>query len=140
MLTAAPPLDAQVLAFNAHKNRMLPPEQTTNQVKLLDVLLQLKKYYNADILFEESQMSGITVPDFVFDKNLSAEKNMEALLKSTNLTLKKVRKNAYMILPRRIETSAIGSRRSADLQVLAGARAVAAEIKISGTVTDSPPC
>ncbi|WP_229206160.1 SusC/RagA family TonB-linked outer membrane protein [Dyadobacter fermentans] len=137
MLTASPPLDAQVLALNAHKNRMLPPEQTTHQVKLLDVLLQLKKFYSADILFEESQMSGITVPDFVFDKNLSAEKNMEALLKSTGLVLKKVRKNAYMILPRRIETSAIGSRPSADLQVVAGARAVAAEIKVSGTVTDN---
>ncbi|MGN7885653.1 SusC/RagA family TonB-linked outer membrane protein [Dyadobacter endophyticus] len=138
MLTAAPPLDAQVLAFNAHKNRMLPPEQTTNQVKLLDVLLQLKKYYNADILFEESQMSGITVPDFVFDKNVSAEKNMEALLKSTNLTLKKVRKNAYMILPRRIETSAIGGRPSVgEMQVLAGNRALVAEIKVSGTVTDA---
>jgi TonB-linked SusC/RagA family outer membrane protein len=139
ILSAAPiPLNAQVLAYTSQKNQQAMPAPALNQPKLLDVLIQLKRHYNADILFEESQMSGLTVPGFVFDKNQSAEQNIEQLLKTTNLTLKKVRKNAYMILPRKQEVSAVPSQQPVETNTaLAETRARVADIRVKGTISDN---
>jgi TonB-dependent SusC/RagA subfamily outer membrane receptor len=136
-VASTPSLSGQALAYTSQRNRPTISDQSVNQVKLLDILLQLKKHYNADILFEESQMAGLTVSDFVFEKNMSAEANIEQLLKSTKLVLKKVRKNAYMILPRKPEQPAIGFQPEDSGTTIQDIKVAVAEIKIKGTVTDS---
>ena len=102
-----PPLSAQVLAYSSPKAKTYRQEKSSNPAAVLDLLLQIKKYYHADILFEESLMTDMTVANYVFDKNISVENNVELLLKSTSLVLKKIRKNSFVILTRKEDDSAV---------------------------------
>ncbi|WP_229214956.1 SusC/RagA family TonB-linked outer membrane protein [Dyadobacter bucti] len=134
---------AQVLAFTNQNIQPYRKEPESQPARLVDVLLQIKQYYNADILFEESLMQDIKVDRYVFDKSLSIEKNMELLLKSTHLMLRKVRKNAFVILPPKLDIATVQASQ-ADTEPAARQNfpenrisTAAADITIKGTVTDN---
>ena len=137
------PMWAQILAYTSQKSRPLAAvTQTSNPTQLIDLLYQIKKFYNADILFEETLMTGITVPAGVFDKNVSLEKNIETLLKSTDLVIRKVKKNSYVILKKKTEVSALISpnaiESTAKSNLIENKQVAAhAEISVKGIVHDN---
>lgn len=136
--TQALPLAAQVLAYTSQRSKPAVASEPATQMKLVDALIHLKKHYKADILFEESMMSDVVVTNFNLDKNRSAEYNIEQLLKHTNLVLRKVRDNAYMILPRRPQIAPISAPQpTGTINGQAEIRAKVADMLIKGTVTDA---
>jgi TonB-linked SusC/RagA family outer membrane protein len=67
---------------------------------LKQTLFQLRTHYQADILFEESVVSGVQPAALPESINLNArlETNLNALLKPYGLRFKKLRSGAYLIL------------------------------------------
>jgi TonB-linked SusC/RagA family outer membrane protein len=97
---------AQPLVFARSTHRMggvqtdlakhtIPAGQSLKQT-----LFQLRTHYQADILFEESVVSGVqpaTLPESI-NLNARLETNLNALLKPYGLRFKKLRSGAYLIL------------------------------------------
>jgi TonB-dependent starch-binding outer membrane protein SusC len=92
-------LKAQSMALAQNRpNERTTKESTPMQTKRLkDVLNDLSQQYQVSILFEEATVNGIMVnPDKV--KNGRLESKLDVLLKTANLTYKKVSDNAYVVL------------------------------------------
>ncbi|CAN5595648.1 SusC/RagA family TonB-linked outer membrane protein [soil metagenome] len=100
-------LPAQVLAYNKQAASKGQTERLSGMSSLVDALLRVKKQYNVDILYEEKIMDRIAVPNNLFNKNNSVEKNLDLLLNSTNLVYKKSKANSYYILPKRQDSPSI---------------------------------
>lgn len=92
-----PPLQAQLLA----QNRVKTNSSTTSPsgaLTLREALMQVKKRYNVDILFEEKVLEGVSVATSQIQTSQSLERNLSNLLQPAGLRFKKVSKVTYVIL------------------------------------------
>ncbi|GAB4000153.1 TonB-dependent receptor [Spirosoma daeguense] len=100
-----PPLKAQLLAQNriksSEKSSTYSPSGT---LTLRDALMQVKKQFNIDILFEEKLLEGISVTNSQIQSGKSIERNLSNLLQPVGLRFKKVNKATYVILTVRAES------------------------------------
>jgi len=80
-------------------------KKATSEKKLKDVLTELKDHYNVDILFFDRYIDEYNVPPEIVRWDKSIEKNLEAVLKSTNLEFKKTKKGGFVISPRKTSQS-----------------------------------
>ncbi len=100
-LSFSHPLKAQLLALAQRANAK--PQSIS--LPLREALMQVKKQYNVDILFEEKILAGITVSSDQILGKVSLENRLTKLLQPVGLRFKKVRKDAYLILESKNETS-----------------------------------
>lgn len=98
------PLSAQAFAY-AQKAKPERIETETSQIKLKEAIFQIKNQYNVDILFEEKTLAGININQASVKTNTGLEKSLENLLTPHGLTFKKVRKNTYLIIGKKVETT-----------------------------------
>ncbi|MFC5411778.1 SusC/RagA family TonB-linked outer membrane protein [Larkinella bovis] len=92
LVTLAPAAKAHdsVLQRNGSKT-------ASSSVTLREALMQLKKQYNVDILFEEKLLEGVTVsPDYLNGKR-SLDHNLAKILQPAGLQFRQVRKGTYVI-------------------------------------------
>src|SRR5260221_710144 len=69
--------------------------------KLKEILTELKDHYNVDILFFDRYVD-YNVPADVIRWDKSIEKNLEEILKATNLEFRKTRTGGFIISPKKI--------------------------------------
>ena len=82
------PLDAQILAFNRSTQQTATKVQSNSRT-LRDALMQLKKQYGIDILFEEKILEGIMVSNSQIVGNATLENRLTKLLQPVGLRFKK---------------------------------------------------
>ncbi|MBB6002381.1 TonB-dependent receptor [Arcicella rosea] len=99
------PLSAQALAYAQNKPKVERSAETSSTMKLRDAILSLKNQFNVDILFEEKTLTGISVLQESVRTSKDLEKSLEALLAPNGLSFKKVRKNTYLIIGKKLEGS-----------------------------------
>lgn len=97
-LLASPRLSAQLLAFNQQTSPRLESHPQAGKVSLREALMQYKKQYGIDILFEEKLLEGISIPTGQLSGNANAERNLTQLLRPLGLRLKKVSKDTFVIV------------------------------------------
>lgn len=95
------PGSAQIMAYTQQAARPVASPATMGSLKLRDALLQLKKQYGIDIIFEEKLLEGLTVGPDLIGNQQGAEKTLAALLRASGLRYKKVGKNAFVVLIKR---------------------------------------
>ena len=78
----------------------------TTQRPLKDVLQQLKERYQADILFFDRNVAGLSVADNVVQPNLSLAQNLNIVLKPLGLSYKKTKSGCYVVVAKAIAASA----------------------------------
>ncbi len=92
---------AQVTA-NAQQVKSEPSERKEGkEKKLKDILTELKDHYNVDILFFDRYVD-FNVPADVIRWDRSIEKNLEEILKPTNLEFKKTKNGGFVISPKKL--------------------------------------
>ncbi|GAB4025888.1 SusC/RagA family TonB-linked outer membrane protein [Spirosoma gilvum] len=91
------PASGQVLAKRYQKTNgmSLQKPQSSTSLPLKDVLVQLKKTYQVDLLFEDKAVEGYMAPVPDFSRSVEAE--LKQLLQPLGLRYKKVKKDAYLI-------------------------------------------
>lgn len=97
-LLASPRLSAQLLAFNQQTSPRLESHPQSGKVSLREVLMQYKKQYGIDILFEEKLLEGITISTGQLSGTANAERNLTQLLRPLGLRLKKISKDTFVIV------------------------------------------
>ncbi|MDJ1499192.1 TonB-dependent receptor [Xanthocytophaga agilis] len=85
---------SQTLAYNLQRSQQNDPKT----LLLRDAILEIKEHYHVDILFEEDIVENKRIDSKRIDMSLSAEKNLQNLLKASGLQLKKLKKNTYVIV------------------------------------------
>ncbi len=141
---------AQITA-NAQKLKSESSEKKSSKPKKLkDVLTELKDHYKVDILFFDRYVEEYNVSAEAVRWDNSVEKNLEAVLLSTNLEFKKTKKGGFVISPKKTSQAdpVLGkdvgksydpqASVSQDMASLAQANAEPppGTIKVSGTVND----
>jgi TonB-linked SusC/RagA family outer membrane protein len=90
---------AQNIAFVRQTSRQQPVHQAEQEAhKLKDVLLDLGRKYQVNIVFEESTVQGIVIPQATELNNGKLEKRLESLLNPNNLEFRKSGKGTYLII------------------------------------------
>jgi TonB-linked SusC/RagA family outer membrane protein len=84
---------AQTLAFVQQK----PTGTTVRMVQLKSILLEIQQQYNVEIIFEDRLVNSRAVSSASVNYSLSAESNLENVLRSTNLKYKKLRNGTFII-------------------------------------------
>ena len=98
---------AQNVAFVQQTVRPQTYSQPVSETqKLKDVLLELGRKYQVNIVFEESSVQGISVYPNTEPSNVKLEKKLEALLSPNNLEFKKSGKGTYLIMKRPVRKPA----------------------------------
>src|SRR6478609_2812973 len=95
---------AQMTA-NAQQLKSSASEKKATERKLKDVLSDLKDHYNVDILFFDRYIEEYSVSNDMIRWDKPIEKNLDAVLKSTNLEFKKTKKGGYVISPKKTSQS-----------------------------------
>jgi TonB-dependent starch-binding outer membrane protein SusC len=154
-LFSMPPLFAQAIARNQPVNAPAQhaPElfQSGEKLSLRDALMQLRKQYGVDVLFEEKLLDGLSVSGNLLTDNAGLEPTLSRLLRTTNLRYRRIRKDAYLIvttkseprvgfqaapvLPESSGRSESGMASPVSQPVLAIPVAVAADLVVKGNVT-----
>ena len=114
------PLSAQAFAYIQAKQKVEREETINTQIKLKDAILSLKNQFNVDILFEEKILSGITVSQENFKSSKNLEKTLDNLLTPNGLLFKKVRKNTYLIVGKKVELGSQARTSSTDTNLPVG--------------------
>ncbi|SDF89482.1 TonB-linked outer membrane protein, SusC/RagA family [Dyadobacter soli] len=96
-LLGGSPLKAQLMAQNRPKSNTAPTIIPGSRITLRDALMQVKKQYKVDILFEEKLLEGISVTPAQVQSGQTIESKLSNILPS-GLRYKKVSKQAYLIL------------------------------------------
>ena len=65
--------------------------------KLVEVISELKKLYEVDIIFEDKIVNGLYVPYSTINSNEAIEANFKRILDPVSLTYKKLKENTYII-------------------------------------------
>ncbi|WP_332368646.1 carboxypeptidase-like regulatory domain-containing protein [Spirosoma telluris] len=112
-----PPLQAQLLAQNRVKNSG-NTTSSSGTLTLREALMQVKKQYNVDILFEEKLLEGISVSTSQIQTSQSLERNLSKMLQPVGLRFKKVSKVTYVILMAGTELKTSYQEPSPDIQSL----------------------
>lgn len=128
--------------------RIYTAKQTTSStIKLRDAVLQIKGWYNINIVFEESLLEGKTVNDSVLNRLPDFEKVLSAVLQPSGLDFKKVKKNAYLIVSSspltkdlselaRLPLAVQGQDLSSVFLVSTAPESALTALQVSGTVKD----
>jgi TonB-linked SusC/RagA family outer membrane protein len=100
VLACQPLCDAQTLALGTkNHNGTIGGSNTAAGKKVKEVLNELRKHYQADILFSDQVVANHAVPaDAVNIKN-SLETNLKAVLNPLGLSFQKVKDGSYLIVP-----------------------------------------
>ncbi len=95
LLALALPLrvSSQTLAFAQQKSVLSTPKM----IKLKAVLLEVQQHYSVEIVFEDRLVNSRSISAEALDYSLSIERNLENILRSTNLRFKKIRNGTYVI-------------------------------------------
>ncbi|GAB3166535.1 SusC/RagA family TonB-linked outer membrane protein [Telluribacter humicola] len=141
---------SQTLAFVQQRSPTTPAQKS---VQLKTVLLSLQEHYGIEIVFEDRLISSRTVTGQSIDYSLPVESNLEAILRSTSLRYKKIRKGTYVITEakpdREVPAPEVKSQADTRMQsekhtvpsplsMTEGSAAYeAAELTVSGKVTSS---
>ena len=88
---------AQVLA-STRQNEPKEQDRPAAQTGLKEVLLDVKSFYQVNLLFEEKILNGLQVNVNSFDKTATLEQNLTDLLSQFSLRFKKVKKGTYLII------------------------------------------
>ncbi|GGN12120.1 SusC/RagA family TonB-linked outer membrane protein [Dyadobacter beijingensis] len=93
------PLKAQLMAQNRAKSTPnLPSAIPGSRLTLRDALMQVKKQFKVDILFEEKLLEGVFVAPAQIQGSQSLETKLNNILAPSGLRYKKVSKQTYLIL------------------------------------------
>ncbi|MPR36031.1 carboxypeptidase-like regulatory domain-containing protein [Salmonirosea aquatica] len=84
---------SQTLAFVQQRTVRNAPKM----VKLKTLLLQVQQHYNVEIVFEDRLVSSQSIASEALDYSLPIERNLDTILRSTNLKFKKIRKGTFVI-------------------------------------------
>jgi TonB-dependent SusC/RagA subfamily outer membrane receptor len=99
---------AQSVAFANPNFRQQPAyRQSPETQKLKDVLLELGRKYQVNIVFEESTVQGITIPVTAESSPVKLEKKLETLLNPNSLEFKKSGKGTYLIIKKPVGKSIV---------------------------------
>jgi TonB-linked SusC/RagA family outer membrane protein len=99
---------AQNVAFANPNFRQQPAyRQSPETQKLKDVLLELGRKYQVNIVFEESTVQGITIPVTAESSPVKLEKKLETLLNPNSLEFKKSGKGTYLIIKKPVGKSIV---------------------------------
>lgn len=85
---------------------------------LSEVLKGLKSHYRSDIIYADKLVRGIAVNPGVIRNNSDIEQALQNILKGTNLSFRKIKSGAYMIIknaPEKQESSLPAAQRSSSL-------------------------
>jgi TonB-dependent starch-binding outer membrane protein SusC len=155
-LLIATPLSGAVLSQTlAFVQQPRSATLSSTAVQLKTMLLQLQEHYGVEIVFEDRLVASHTVSSRAIDFSLSVESNLENILRTANLKVKKIRKNTFIItspaekLPTEEAKARIDARsetapptehsQGTSLQVSAAVQEQTAEAPkriVRGTVTD----
>src|SRR5579871_6594574 len=105
---------AQVTA-HAQQQKSDSERRDVKDRKLKDVLSEIKDHYNVDILFFDRYVD-YTVPADVIRWDRTIEKNLEEILKTTNLEFKKTKKGGFVISPKKISQVEVEPEQSKNQQ------------------------
>ncbi|WP_428668188.1 SusC/RagA family TonB-linked outer membrane protein [Runella sp.] len=97
LLLCGQPSWSQTFA-RAHKMPQKSEAAAPTQLKLRDVLKDLKSRYQVDILFEGGLVEDITVSSELVNLNANLEQNLDRILRTSGLSYKKVKNGSYLIL------------------------------------------
>nr|WP_295934025.1 SusC/RagA family TonB-linked outer membrane protein [uncultured Dyadobacter sp.] len=97
-LLGIPPLKAQLIAQNRAKSSPTPITSPASRLTLRDALMQVKKQFKVDILFEEKLLEGVFVVPSQIQSGQSIENKLNNILAPAGLRYKKVSKQTYLIL------------------------------------------
>ncbi|AQG78061.1 carboxypeptidase-like regulatory domain-containing protein [Spirosoma montaniterrae] len=102
-LLSVPPLHAQLLARQSVARQQVVAQPETGTLRLRDAIMQLKKQYGVDIIFEERLLDGISIRADLLTSGGNVERTLTNLLRSTKLSYKRVRRDAFVILSQKSE-------------------------------------
>lgn len=142
LLLAMLPFPLYPQTFANQKNvKRIEYRRAPSSHKLRDLIVELKNKYRVNILFEEKLLNDFVVNDSVVDLTKGIEQNLEALLSPVNLAYQKVKKNAYLIVPKVKEAAQPGETTTVPMGEDAGTITTApseseAAVKVSGIVKD----
>jgi TonB-dependent starch-binding outer membrane protein SusC len=74
-----------------------PEASTPKMVQLKSVLLEIQQHYKVEIVFEDRLVSSRSISSAGVDFSLSVERNLDNILRSTNLKFKKIRSGTFVI-------------------------------------------
>src|ERR1700754_1996203 len=123
--------------------------ETDSSIRLTEALKLIKNHYKVDILFEDKNVDGLTVPAGLINFDRTAEENMAALLDPFALNYKKVKSRSYLIIadrtkphpknPAAADVENPGGRSNNEVSADTGPAAMAARPDrwITGTVTST---
>ncbi len=103
-LLSVPPLHAQLLARQTVARHQVTTQPEVGTLRLRDAIMQLKKQYGVDIIFEERLLDGISIRADLLTTGNNVERTLTNLLRSTKLSYKRVRRDAFVILSQKPDT------------------------------------
>ena len=140
-LLSVPCPAAQLLSFN--RPAMQPAaaiQSSSSKISLRDALLQYKKHYGLDILFEEKLLEGITILPAALSFNGNAEKSLAQMLRPFGLKVKKVNPSTLVILSekaRETKTTLLEVESPASQTSLPAERPVDLTARLSNIITEA---
>ncbi|GGC10256.1 SusC/RagA family TonB-linked outer membrane protein [Dyadobacter sediminis] len=117
------PVRSQTIAFAT-----LPASQHTSvrqEMKLKSVLLDMQKHYGVEIIFEDRLVGSIQVTSGMLDLNKPFEKNLNLVLLKSGLKYKQTRKNTFVIVENKEESSRANKAENKESAVLLTEQALA---------------
>ena len=96
---------AQMTANAQQLKSGVSQKKEVSEKKLKDVLTELKDHYNVDILFFDRYIDEYSVSSELIRWDKTIEKNLEAILKSTNLEFKKTKRGGFVVSPKKTSQS-----------------------------------
>lgn len=94
---AGPPCRAQTIAIAQQVPDKLRSTEVLKSRLLKDILVELKKQYQVDILFEGGLTDKVLVPGNSLDFSKTLEQNLNGILRPNGLIFKKIKTGSYMI-------------------------------------------
>jgi TonB-dependent starch-binding outer membrane protein SusC len=91
------PGQAQVVAYEAHAQQVKERTSVAATLSIKNALNNLRNYYKVDILFSDQLVKNHSVPANTINLNQTLEENLDAILKSSQLSFKKSKDGSYLI-------------------------------------------
>lgn len=127
---------SQTLASARQGNK--PSASTATLVQLKSVLLNLQDHYDVEIIFEDRLVTSRTVPSQQVDFTLSLEHNLQTILRTAQLSFKKIRSGTYVITETKPESSGTAGRNQSMAYNGAGAPPKGGSLALSEVTPEAP--
>ncbi|TLV02529.1 SusC/RagA family TonB-linked outer membrane protein [Dyadobacter luticola] len=125
---------AQNMAFVQTARPQPAPRNVPEAQKLRDVLLELGRKYQVNIVFEEATVQGITIPAAPESNTGKLEKRLEGLLNPNQLEFKKSGRDTYLIVKKPVRKTAYEEEKPAtpgSEEAMLPAPTIPAEVRFS---------